>query len=89
MSDPALGEAWRRLAGGEASDGENVDWVLYGYDQGGTNATKCVVAASGSGVGGLLAALREDQVRMKGSCGEAVSDGGDEGSPCGPVDSVR
>lgn len=62
VSDPALGEAWRRLASGDASGGESVGWVLYGYDQGGANAIKCVMAATGSGAGDLLAALREDQV---------------------------
>lgn len=59
MSDPAVSDAFRRLAGG--SDGGD-GWVLYGYDKDGADASKCVVAATGTGAASLLAALREDEV---------------------------
>lgn len=59
-SDLALLKAWRDLAEGGTRRGTG--WTLFGYDDGGANAAKCVVVATGSGIVGLLSALREDQV---------------------------
>ena len=57
-----MSDAFRRLAGGIGSEEEGEGWVLYGYDKDGADASKCVVAATGTGAASLLAALREDQV---------------------------